>query len=79
VSLLAEWPPNSPDLSPIENLWAIVQRRVDAAGCKTFAEFKKTLQKEWDGVSKQLCSKLITGINTRLAECIKREGRRTDY
>jgi hypothetical protein len=56
-----------------------VQRRVDAAGCKTFAEFKKTLQKEWDGVSKQLCSKLITGINTRLAECIKREGRRTDY
>lgn len=79
ATLLREWPPNSPDLSPIENLWAIVQRRVDAAGCKTFEDFKKTLLKEWDQVSKQLCTKLVNSINTRLAECIKREGRRIDY
>lgn len=38
--VLGEWPPHSPDLSPIENVWGIVQREVDALGCKNFKEFE---------------------------------------
>ncbi len=79
VELLPNWPPNSPDLSPIENLWAIVQGRVDAAGCKTFDEFKATLQQEWENVSKQLCGKLINSMHKRLVKCIELEGRRTNF
>ena len=37
---MLEWPPHSPDLSPIENVWGIVQREVDAMGCKGFNEFE---------------------------------------
>ena len=32
--ILPNWPPNSPDLSPIENAWGIVQAKLDARGCE---------------------------------------------
>jgi hypothetical protein len=79
VELLPNWPANSPDLSPIENLWAIVQGRVEAAGCKTFEEFKETLHQEWHNVSSQLCGKLINSMHQRLVKCIELEGRRTNF
>lgn len=79
VELLPEWPANSPDLSPIENLWAIVQGRVDAAGCKTFEDFKATLLREWQAVSFQLCGKLISSMHERLVKCIEMEGSRTNF
>ena len=45
VSVLPDWPPNSPDLNPIENIWGWVQQEVNKKGCKSFEEFKKEV--EW--------------------------------
>ena len=79
VTVLEGWPPNNPDLSPIENLWDIVQRRVDEAGCANFAEFQARLQKEWMQVSKETCRKLMNSIRHRLCQCIERASDRTRY
>jgi hypothetical protein len=38
VKVIPFWPPNSPDLSPIENVWAYVQQKVDKAGCQNFKD-----------------------------------------
>jgi hypothetical protein len=46
VLLMANWPPNSPDLNPILNLWGIVISKVNALGCKTFEEFKEEVVRE---------------------------------
>ena len=50
VSLLPNWPPNSSDLSPIENLWGWVQARVQARGCKTLEDYKAAVEEVWLGV-----------------------------
>lgn len=76
VSLLPKWPANSPDLSPIENLWAIVDKKVQAAGCKNFEEFQKKVVSELAGVSKKLSSKLMRGMHTRLSDCLALKGDR---
>ena len=43
------WPPNSPDLSPIENLWSIVSQKVHRSGkvFRTADELFAEVQKEW--------------------------------
>lgn len=79
VSLLEGWPPNSPDLSPIENAWAIVQARVDAAGCETFQSFKLTVEREWAKLSKKECRNLIGSMRARLEECVAAGGDKTRH
>ena len=79
VTLLEGWPPNSPDLSPIENAWAIVQARVDAAGCETFQDFKQTVEREWAKLSKKECRNLIGSMRERLEACVAVGGDKTRF
>jgi len=79
VDLLAAWPPNSPDLSPIENAWAYVQRKVNAAGCHNFEEFQQTLLREWSELPRSLIDSLMRSMPSRCAECIAKGGLKTHY
>ena len=42
-----EWPPNSPDLNPIETLWSIIQDRVVELKAWTEVELCEVVQKVW--------------------------------
>ena len=42
-----EWPPYSPDVSPIENLWSLVQGDVDKANPSTEEQLKSALRRSW--------------------------------
>lgn len=79
ISLLNNWPPSSPDLSPIENLWGIVQAKLDAKGCKTFDEFKKALEIEWNSLEKSLCRDLVSSMKGRLEQCLLNRGDKINY
>ena len=73
------WPPNSPDLSPIENIWGIVDSRVRARGCSTFEEFKAAVLDELKSVSKSTLVKLSKSMKDRLEMVVKKGGDRISY
>lgn len=79
VQLVAEWPPHSPDLSPIENAWAYVQARVDAVGCKNLTDFKKTLLKEWKNLDRKFLRSIMGSLPERMKNCVDRDGGKITY
>ena len=52
-------PPHSPDLNPIENLWADLKRRVEAHHPRSIAELKEIVTLEWENTSTLTCSNLV--------------------
>ena len=43
-----DWPSCSPDLNPIENLWAVLKKRVQNRVPKTLEEIKNYVNIEWE-------------------------------
>lgn len=79
VQLLSPWPPNSPDLSLIENFWGWVQQQVDKQGCKTFEEFKEAVIKQIAGVPKQHLTHMWDGMRARLNDVVVNGGGPTKH
>jgi len=74
-----EFPPYSPDLNPIENLWADVQKRMDMTPVSTKAELEALIIRAWEATSIKLCSKLAHSMPKRIAAVIKKNGQYTHY
>ena len=79
IHILESWPPNSPDLSPIENAWAHVQATVNAAGCKDFEEFRAILLKAWRSLDISVVKGPVSSLPARLKACADKEGGKTRF
>ena len=88
---IVEWPPHSPDLSPIENVWRQVEhvlwRDYSWTDGKSYTE---ALLKAWDqvGKDKEFIKKVMASVDRRskggdeggrIAQVIARAGDQTDY
>ncbi len=74
-----DWPANSPDLNPIENLWGIVKRKMRDTRPNNADELKATVKETWASIPPQQCHKLITSMPRWIEAVIKAKGAPTKY
>ena len=76
-----EWPAQSPDLNPIENLWMILKRRISARDppAKTVKELKAVVQEEWKTIPVDDVKRLVKSMPKRAKLVIKAKGFGTKY
>uniref|UniRef100_A0A3B1JLU5 Tc1-like transposase DDE domain-containing protein n=1 Tax=Astyanax mexicanus TaxID=7994 RepID=A0A3B1JLU5_ASTMX len=73
------WPANSPDLKVIENLWAVVKRKICHRKPTTLDQLKQNIATAWEAVSAETCDKLVKSMPRRLQAVIQAKGAATKY
>jgi hypothetical protein len=71
------WPPYSPDLNPIENVWGLLKRYIRLKQPSTLKQLEKALLSGWKKiVTPTLCSNLVFSLPQRVKRVIGRAGLR---
>ena len=73
------WPPQSPDLNPIEHVWDILGDKVQEKKPKNLKELEKILQEEWKKISVLDIQTLINSMPRRVAAVIAVKDGHTKY
>ncbi len=76
-----DWPGNSPDVNPIENLWSIVKNRLSKLDCTTKAKVISNVTNLWfnDEEIKQNCKALVKSMPNRVKQLINNKGGHINY
>lgn len=67
--IMMDWPASSPDLNPIENIWAIIKYRVRQrmnGGPHTHAALVEAVQAEWDALEQDEIDRVIFSMERRV-------------
>lgn len=78
---LLYWPAQSPDLSPIEHMWAYLKIKLGnyPARPTSCEELWRRIINEWYAIPVEFCRKLISSMPNRLAAVYKAHGKQTRY
>ncbi len=74
-----EWPSQSPDLNPIENLWRELKVRVVKRQPRNLNDLERICKEEWDKIPPEMCANLVTNYKKRLTSVIANKGFVTKY
>jgi len=75
-----EWPGNSPDINPIENLWLIMKKKVASRHPKNIEDLKTAIKEVWvKEVAEDVCHRLVESLPTLLQEVIWNKGYSSRY
>jgi DDE superfamily endonuclease/transposase/Homeodomain-like domain-containing protein len=74
-----EFPPYSPDLNPIENLWGVCARAVEQKACETMLELQDVVADVWKKLDVDTMRTLAHSMPQRCKAVIEAEGWHTKY
>jgi hypothetical protein len=75
------WPPQSPDLNPIEHLWHYLKLRLATYDkkAKSIDELWKRCDREWNKIVPDVCKKYIESMPARVRAVLKAKGGHTRF
>jgi hypothetical protein len=74
------WPAYSPDLNPIENLWAMLETSLRShSSPSSLAELTKAVRIEWNSIPQEVLRDLIESMPRRVNAVIQARGGATSY
>ncbi len=74
-----DWPANSPDLNPIENLWGIVKRKMRDTRPNNADDLKAAIRATWASIIPEHCHRLIASMTCRINAVMHVKGGPTKY
>ena len=63
-----DWPPYSPDLNPIENIWGIIKSQLMKKEINKSSELILEIKNAYDSISDEVISNLIESFPSRLQQ-----------
>ena len=74
-----DWPSQSPDLNPIENLWSILDDKLKHRKCQSEDELFEALLAGWNSLDPELLTALADSMPRRCQAVIDNNGYATKY
>ena len=74
-----DWPAQSPDLNPIENIWRKIKFDLSSKNSKNKNDLKKNLIECYNSIDLSFCQKLIDSMPKRCRAVIDNFGYSTKY
>lgn len=70
-----EWPPNSPDLNPLDySIWNELKRRACVKKHQTVEALKRSLTRAWNEIPQDIIDRAVDDFPKRLRKCIQENG-----
>ena len=69
------WPPNSPDLNPMDyGIWGVMEAKMDFEKINNLDELKRAIVEAWNSISQETIDKIIGSFRKRLRHVILEKG-----
>jgi len=71
MSFVLKWPPQSPDLNPIEHLWDVVEREIRALDIYPKNLHQHAIVSIWANISKESFQPLVESMSHKIKAVLK--------
>lgn len=74
-----DWPPQSPDMNVIEQLWSIIKPKISLHNPKNVNELDNAIKIEWEQLDTTFTNSLVESMPKRVLALLKARGGHTKY